>query len=260
MSDAAAQLVATKLFTARRAPRTPLGTLPDAVRPRTHAEGVAAQVALSGLMGAPAGFKIGATTSAMQAYLGLPGPLAGFMAEPDLHGSGSTLAYAGLLRPGVECELAVHLAQDIPPGPCSRDQAMAAVGGVMAGIELVENRYADLPTFGGPSLVADRVFHACAVLGEPYADWQSLDLLGIKGHITIDGTLRGSGTGQELLGDPMLALAWLAGSAEVAAFGGLGAGQVVMLGSVALPVWLDGPAEITVSFPPLAPVRLTLAA
>ncbi len=56
----------------------------------------------------------------------------------------------------------------------------------------------------------------------------------------------------------MLALAWLAGSAEAAAFGGLRAGQIVMLGSVCPPVWLDGPAEVEVRFSPLPPVTLDL--
>ena len=250
---------AQAIFAARRAPRALFTTLPEAIRPRTHDEGVAAQVALSGLMGAPAGFKIGATTAAMQTYLGLPGPIAGFMLEADLHGDGSTLAYAGFLRPGVECELAVHLAHDIPPGPCTRAAAMAAVGGLMAGIELVENRYADLGAFGTPSLVADRAFHACAVLGAPYEDWRTLDLLTLRGTISKDGMPWGEGLGRELLGDPMLALAWLAGSAEIAAFGGLRAGQVVMLGSVTLPLWLDGPCTITVAFPPLPSVTLRLA-
>ena len=65
------------------------------------------------------------TTRQMQEYLGLPGPAAGFMAETGLHGSGSTLSFATFLRPGVECELAVVLAHDLPPGPCSNAQAAA---------------------------------------------------------------------------------------------------------------------------------------
>ena len=49
--------------------------------PRDEAEGAAAQVALARAVGAdpPPGFKIGATGSRMQAYLGLTEPAAGFM-------------------------------------------------------------------------------------------------------------------------------------------------------------------------------------
>ena len=268
-----AEHTATLLIAARRARRmlplldTPPPSLPD---------GIATQLAIARRQGAvpPAGFKIGATTTGMQAYLGLPGPAAGFMAEANVHGSGSTLAYSAFVNPGVECELAVHLSAALPPGPCTPQQAAAAVDGVMAAIEVVENRYpgmfpSELPgmfpsespgvqAFGTPAIVADCVFHAAAVLGVPDPAWRNLDLEALPGRILVDGVERGAGTGADLLGGPMQALAWLAASAEAAAFGGLQAGQVVMLGSVALPVWLDGPGRIEVLFPPFAPVVLDL--
>ena len=50
------------------------------------------------------------------------------------------------------------------------------------------------------------------------------------------------------MGHPLNCLAWLAGSSVAAAFGGLKAGQVVMLGSVTPPIWLTGPASVTVDF------------
>ncbi len=249
---------AAALLTAARRARQPRTSL--AVPPPTLHDGIAAQVSRARSAGAvpPPGFKIGATNPAMQAYLGLPGPAASFMAAADLHGDGSTLAYAAFLRPGVECELAVHLRTDLLPGPCTPAQAAAAVDGVMAAIEVVEDRYPDLPAFGTPALVADGVYHAAAVLGTPTTGWQDLDLPGLPGTILVDGEVRGTGPGAALLGGPMQALAWLASSAEAAAYGGLRAGQVVMLGSVTLPVWLDGPGRVEVRFPPLAPVMLTL--
>jgi len=128
----------------------------------------------------------------------------------------------------------------------------------MAAIEVVENRYGPLDALGTPTVVADQVYHAAAILGAPAPDWQTLDLPSLQGTLSIDGTIRGTGTGADLLGDPMAALAWLAASDEVAAFGGLRAGQVVMLGSVIPPIWLDGPCHVTVRFPPLPEVELHL--
>jgi 2-keto-4-pentenoate hydratase len=237
-----------------------MAPLPPGARPATLAEGVAGQLALAQLtdQAAPGGFKIGATTQQMQRILGLEGPAAGFMPRDNLHASGSTLGFDRFLRPGVECELAVHLAHDLPPGPCSPEEAAAAVDLLMAAIEIVENRYADLAAFGTPALVADQVFHAGAVLGQPLADWRELDLQAVTGELSLDGKVAGSGKGADLLGGPMQALAWLAGSAEAAAFGGLRAGQIVMLGSVTQPFWLDGPAEIEVRFGPLQAVKFTL--
>lgn len=254
-----ADRAAQALMAARRARRV-LDRLASDVAPRGLADGIAAQLAVARLSGAlpPAGFKIGATARRMQDYLGLPGPCGGFMAEAGLHGSGSTLAFAAFLNAGVECELAVVLARDIPPGPCSNDQAAAAIGELMAGIEVVENRYGPLDVLGTPTLVADQVFHAGAVLGAPYPEWRDLDLPNLAGSILVNSETRGAGSGADLLGHPFAALAWLAASDEAAAFGGLRGGQVVMLGSVCPPIWLDGPAEVTVRFPPLPAVTLSL--
>ncbi len=251
--------LAAHLLAARRARRV-LAVPPPHLLPSSHAAGVAAQRALARTMGAdpPAGFKVGATARTMQEYLGLSGPLAGFMLEAGLHGSGSTLAYAGFVAPGVECEIAVHLGRDLPSGPCTPAQAAEAVDGVMAAIELVELRYPDLAAFGAPLLVADQVYHAAAVLGTPGANWRALDLDDLPGRMLVDGEERGHGLGRDLLGGPLRVLSWLAASEEVAAFGGLRAGQIIMLGSVTPPIWLGGPCRVEVQFPPLEPVTVTL--
>jgi 2-keto-4-pentenoate hydratase len=172
----------------------------------------------------------------MQEYLDIDHPCAGFMAAGDLHRSGSALPFAGFRNVAAECELAVRLALDLPPGPCTPDEARGAVGELFAAMEIVENRYGtppigDIKAVGTPTLIADQFYHAAAVLGEPAADWRTLDLVAIQGRAVVDGTERNAGRGAELLGDPMRALAWLAGSDVAAAFGGLRVGQVVMLGS-----------------------------
>jgi len=246
---------------AKRQRRERVTPLPAAIAPKTEAEGAAGQRALARQTGAepPGGFKIGATARRMQEYLGLSGPAAGFMAIGGLHASGATLRFADFIHPGVECELAVRLARHLPPGPCTQLQAAEAVGELFAAIEIVENRYGDLAELGTPTLIADQVFHAAAVVGEPgTTDWHELDVAALPGRITVDGHVRGEGVGADLLGHPLNCLAWLAGSSVAAAFDGLQAGQVVLLGSVTPPIWLTGPASVTVEFPPLPPVQVRL--
>ena len=243
----------------RRGQVTPL---PAHVAPRDEAEGAAVQRALAHRVGAasPPGFKIGATAKRMQEYLGLSGPAAGFMAMGGLYRSGATLKFGDFVRPGVECELVVRLGRDLPPGPCTPEQAAAAVSELFAGIEIVENRYGDLLELGVPMLIADQMFHAAAVLGEQgVEDWHKLDIGTLRGRLIIDGHQRDEGVGADLLGDPMNCLAWLAASSVAEAFGGLKAGQVVMLGSVVPVIWLTEPATVTVDFSPLPPVQVTLA-
>jgi 2-keto-4-pentenoate hydratase len=246
----------------RRAAR-PSGPLPAGLAPRDLAEGVAVQFALAARLGAvpPAGFKIGATAKRMQAYLGLSGPAAGFMERTNLHDSGAKLPWSRFRGVGVECEIGLRLSHPLPPGPCDVAQARAAVGDMFPAIEIVENRYGpppagDLKAVGTPTLVADQVFHAAAVLGAAMPDWRERDLVALPGRISVDGEERANGTGGDLLGHPLHALAWLAGSDVAAAFGGLRAGQVVMLGSVTPPIWLDGPCEVSVAFGELPPVTV----
>ncbi len=229
--------------------------LDPAMAPQTEAQGIAVQLALAGLMGAipPAGFKIGATSKTMQDYLGLSGPIAGFMPQAGLHESGVTLPYSAFRNLGVECEIGIRLARDLPSGACTQEQAADAVADLFAAIEIVENRYPASP--GTPTLIADQVFHAGAVLGEAGA-WRNHDLPGFAGRIMVGAETRGQGRARDLLGHPMAALAWLAASREAAAFGGLKAGQICMLGSVTPPIWLDGPCAVMVQFEYLAQVRV----
>jgi 2-keto-4-pentenoate hydratase len=255
-------LPAARALRQTRLDRSLVSPLPGAIAPRTAAEGAAVQAALAGLVGAtpPPGFKIGATGSRMQEYLGITAPVAGFMREADIYHGHADLRFADFIKPGVECEVAVRLAHDLPPGPCSLQQAMAAVGDFFAGIEIVENRYGDLKALGTPTLLADQMYHCAAVIGDNHdVDWRALEIGALRGRIGTDTGTADEGVTSDLLGHPLNGLAWLAGSAEAAAFGGLKSGQIIMLGSVTPPIWLTGPATVTVSFPPLPVVTVCLA-
>lgn len=249
---------AAGMILAARRERRILAPLAGAA-PADIAAGYAVQRQVADRLGAapPAGFKIGATTAQMQAYLGLSGPAAGFVPRDSLNASGLVVEFADFLGVGVECEIAVRLAADLPAAPCTPEQAAAAVGEVMAAIEIVEKRYGDLSELGTPTLIADQVFHASGVLGPAIGDWRGLDLGASRGELFVDGASRGSGFGRDLLGHPMNALAWLAGSPAAEVFGGLRAGQVVWLGSVTPPIWLDGPCEVRVAYSGLGESLLT---
>lgn len=244
-----------------RQDRVVVAPLPPSIAPTTDAEGAAVQFALATLAGAvpPAGFKIGATGRRMQLYLGIDAPIAGFIRGEDIHHGHAELRFDDFIKPGVECEVAVRLGRDLPPGPCSPEQALAAVDEFFAGIEIVENRYGDVKELGTPTLVADQMYHGAAVIGDRHRlDWHGLDIGGLRGRIGLDDGTADEGPATDLLGHPLNGLAWLAGSAEARAFGGLKAGQVVMLGSVTPPIWVTGPTTVTVMFPPLPAVTLRL--
>lgn len=258
--EATAMATALALYEARQARRA-VGPLPINLAPATVADGIAAQLALARLMQStpPGGFKIGAIARRMQENLGIHAPIAGFMRTQDIHPSGVTMRFSDFRNVGVECELAVRLGRDLPPGPCDEATATAAVDALFPAIEIVENRYgADLAKVGVPTLIADQMFHAGCVLGTQ-AVWHNTDLASVRGDLLRDGVVIDSGSGGDLMGHPMRALAWLVQSPEALAFGGLRRGQIVMLGSVTPPLWMSSPGHITVRFEGLGQVDMTFA-
>lgn len=251
-----ATATAQAIMEARRARRllAPLG----AIAPADEAAGYAAQHEVAKLLGAttPAGFKIGATTKQMQDYLGLAGPAAGFVPKQSLQPNGVKLRFAEFHNPGVECEIGLRLGRDLPFGAYAAEQVKDAVAEVFAAIEIVEKRYGDLKELGTPTLIADQVFHRAGVTGPAVKDWRGLDLGAVHGAMLLGGKQAGEGHGRDLLGHPLNALAWLAGSGAARLFGGLKAGQVVWLGSVTPPFWLDGPTTVEARFEGLGSATL----
>src|ERR1700724_3966231 len=110
---AAAQVIAT----ARRN-RSPLQALSADIAPRDEAEGYRIQRAVHDLLlpqfGAMVGYKIGCTSAVMQQYLDIPHPCGGGVFAKGVHDSGAALRAGDFVRVGVECEIAVKLARDLP--------------------------------------------------------------------------------------------------------------------------------------------------
>ena len=189
--------------------------------------------------GPVAGHKIGCTTRVMQEYLKIDHPCAGKVLARTVHQGHGTVPRKTLVRPGVECEIAVSLNQDMPAldGGYDRQAAAAAIGTAMASIELVDERWTDFTKRPTSSLVADDFFNAACVLGPGVKiDPASMDRL--TGWMTINGERIGEGTGADILGHPVDALAWLA-TARADQGQPLKAGELVTLGSIVKTVWVE---------------------
>lgn len=255
--QAAARLRDQRLFL------NPITDLPEPWRPRDEAQGYALQATLNHLlveagMGGLVGHKIGCTTPVMQAFLNIPHPCAGrIFGQTVIHRSGR-IPHSGFVRVGVECEIAVELGRDLDAAeaPFTRESAAAAVSGVMAAIEIVDDRYQDFRTLGVPTLIADDFFDSGCVLGKPVRNWQRLDLPNLAGRTAINGVEAGRGTGALVMGHPLEALAWLANLRARYQLGPLKAGEFVLLGSVVETKWLEAGDEVRVEIEELGELRL----
>jgi len=117
-------------------------------------------------------------------------------------------------RLGVECEIAVRMARDLPRLDLAYEPAdmPGAVAACMAAIEVVQDRYDDYPALGTPTLIADDFFHYACVLGPQRESFHPGSLRDVSGSMTINGTDVGHGTGTDIMGDPLDVLCWLANS------------------------------------------------
>jgi 2-keto-4-pentenoate hydratase len=255
-------LAAAKTIAAARRNRTPLQPLAADALPQTEAEGYRVQDALRDLLsadfGALAGYKIGCTSAVMQQYLGIPHPCGGSVFAKGIHDSGVSLRHADFVGVGVECEIAVRLAHDLPPSeaPFTADKVAQAIEAYLPAIEIVDDRYSDWQTIGAPTLVADDFFAAACVLGAPVPRSAAPDLLKVVGRALINGAEVGQGTGADVLGHPHHALAWLAN--HLAAGGnGLRTGEIVLTGSLVKTIWLNAGDEVVMELAGLGTVAAT---
>ncbi|MSQ60588.1 MAG: hypothetical protein EXR36_13340 [Betaproteobacteria bacterium] len=234
---------AAQLIVRHRLNRIPLPNLAQGTGPKDVAEGYAvqaqAQRILAQSLGAVAGHKIGATNAAIQRKLGVGHPCAGTVYAKTVWRTGVELPVADFIRPGLECEIAFRFGHHLAPRalPYERADLTAAIDACMISMEIVDNRYEDLARIHIPTLIADDTLDAGVILGEPHADWRSLDMPKLTGTIRRDGSEISRGTASNILGDPLNAMVWIANT-----YSQLGRtlkrGEFVSTGSIADLIWV----------------------
>jgi 2-keto-4-pentenoate hydratase len=220
-----------ELFRSRR----PIEMLPAEVQPVSLDEAYAIRRAFQEVeettgRGAIAGYKIGLTTPVMQKLCGVDEPCYGAIFANEVHHHRAELSARDYCRIGAETEIALRLGDDLPQVG-DRQHLAAAIESCMAAIELIEDLRHDYKRLNAAAMVAGNVWSAGVVLGPPVTDWQGIDLARAKARLSVNGREIGSGTGSDVMGHPLNALAWLAD--KLAASGTpLRRGMVVMTGSM----------------------------
>ena len=213
--------------------------IPDEYVPRSVDEAFQVQDAFQSInahaLGEVVGYKIALTTKVMQQMVGYDEPVPGAIFADTVHASPAQTSCSEYTHLGVECEVAVRLAHDLPADGAPYDRAAVAdaVGEVMAALELVDDRNVNYAEFSGNilSFIGDNAWNAGAVLGRPVPNWRDLDLALARGVMQINGEDVAEGVGADVMGHPLDALAWLA-NARATRGDALRAGMLVMTGSI----------------------------
>ncbi|MEK0430032.1 MAG: hypothetical protein RL001_2559 [Pseudomonadota bacterium] len=243
----------------------PIGPLPTELAPHDMTACYAIQTALNEMLtagghGKVVGHKIGCTTPVMQAFVGINHPATGRVFDHTvMHGHGK-VSRKHFVKIGIECEVAVRLAKDLLPRaePYTRESVAEAVGEVMVGMELVDERYTDYRTLGVRTLAADDFYNAGCVLGEPVKDWHHLDLANLTGRTWINEVEVASGNSSLVMGHPLNALAWLANAHGEHGLPGLKAGEFILLGSVVETQWLNAGDRVRIDVSGLGSASLNV--
>ena len=216
--------------------RKPYETLGGSLAPDDLAQAYEAQAAFQAAMlerrGAIVGRKIALSNKALQEMCGIDQPVAGGIFEHELHQAPTRIATGDFIRLGLEFELALELAKDVPPQ--QKEHTASSVRELVANVrpafELIEDRDADYRYLDVMTLVSDNAWCGGVVLGSPIENWRELDLDAIESTVVQAGVEdEGTNTGTA---SPLTFLAWVLNH-----FSGRGlslkAGEHIITGSAA---------------------------
>lgn len=234
--------------------------LPNDCRPRTASEGYAVQSNLPLVSGRSVlGWKIAATSVVGQSHIQVSGPLAGRLLSGQVFEDGFGVSLKGNRMRVVEPEFAFMMGNDLSP----RDKAYG-LSEVLSAIESLHpaSRFVAFSEAGEAQLIAD---NACArhfVLG-PAApnNWREVELSKhpVEGSVTRAGGESWSrlGSGAAVLGDPLIAMTWLANC--LSALGHvLQAGHIVTTGTCMPPLEVNFGDAVIAQYGQLGHVKVSL--
>jgi 2-keto-4-pentenoate hydratase len=183
----------------------------------------------------PLGWKVGLGAPALMQKLGIAAPVVGYLMQRALLLSGSTVSFAGWVKPVAECEIAVRMSRDLGGG-ASAESAAAAVKEIFPAIELADFEPAPTPDNLDAVIGAD-IYQRHVLLAGVTRPGAGLD--GLTSRLIRRGTEAAATTDPEALtGKLPDIVAHVANT--LAAYGEkLAAGDVIITGSITPPIVLE---------------------
>ena len=200
------------------------------------------------------GLKMGFTSRAKMAQMGLSTMIFGRLTDGMLVEDGGGRPHAGFVHPRVEPEIAFCLRKRLV-GRVTLTEAAAAVEWIAPAIEVIDSRYKDF-RFSLADVVADNSSSSGFVLGA--ASPPTVDIANLGMIMSVDGMPREVGSSAAILGNPWRSLA--AAAAFAAQYGfELRPGDVIMAGGATAAVAVGAGARISLETQDLARVQFTLS-
>ncbi|HEV3104805.1 MAG TPA: fumarylacetoacetate hydrolase family protein [Trinickia sp.] len=176
------------------------------------------------------GRKIGLTSRAVQAQLGVDQPDFGALFDHMAYGDGEEIPFALTQQPKVEAEIALVLERDLTHERHTIADVISATAYALPAIEIVGSRIANWD-IRLTDTVADNASSGLFVLGARPVKLDAFDIVGCGMVMERDGDQVSVGAGAACLGNPLNAAVWLANTmTRVGA--PLRAGDIVLTGAL----------------------------
>lgn len=182
------------------------------------------------------GYKVGLTSGAMQRQLSVSEPDFGYLLDDMFYTETEPIPIECFIQPRIEPEIAFVLGSPLSGPGLTVADAVRAVDFSLPALEIIDSRIKDWH-IGLADTVADNASSGAVVLGSVPATTGAADLRLAGVNLHRNGQLAGTGAGGAVLGNPMVALTWLANTLGKLGTG-LAQGHVVLTGSctAAIPV------------------------
>jgi 2-oxo-3-hexenedioate decarboxylase len=202
------------------------------------------------------GWKMGLTSEAKRRQMNLDSPLYGFLTDKMQIQAGGTFDLRGSIHPKIEPEIAFLINQDLS-GAVTREQVLAACGGVASALEILDSRYQEFKYFSMEDVIADNSSSSHFVVGPWLKDFKNLDLLNLKMQMSVGESIVQSGISKDISGDPVESVvqlcALLAERRQI-----LKSGSIVLAGAATAAEMLKPGMKISLQVDYLPPIYMTV--
>jgi len=203
------------------------------------------------------GRKIGLTSAAVQAQLGVDQPDFGVLFADMEYPDGAELPISDLQQPKAEAEIALILKHDIDQPDITQAELIRAVDHVLPAIEIVGSRISNWDIRISDT-IADNASSGLYVLGGPARALTNVDLAETSMVLKRNGRPASYGAGIACLGHPLNAAVWLARTCAQRGEG-LKAGDVVLTGALGPMVEIAAGDAFEATISGLGSVRFTVS-
>lgn len=203
------------------------------------------------------GHKVGLSSKAMQEMMGVDEPDYGHLLSDMVYSEDSPIDTSRFLLPRVEVEVGFVLGDDLPGEGCTVADVLRCTDFIAPAIELIDSRIEQWK-IGLTDTISDNASSCGVILGKERVRPGDLDVTKIDATLDINGERVAEGTSGAVLGDPTIAVAWLAN--KVASFGvRLEKGHVVLPGSCTRAYDVTPGDDVVATFAGLGSVHLTFS-